>query len=237
MSILLLRFHKDGSIGNFLRKISVLLDVYSNIRFACCMAQLSLLNEQEILAKIAQGDVRAFELIFKKYRKRVYTISLQYLHSELLAEDAVQEIFLKLWRLDDHLKEVRNLDGYLLQLTKFKCLNMLRRTKLEKLHIEPLPEEFEGIDTDTEDQILLNDTLKVVNDGIKLLPPQQKLVYQYSHIEGMKYGEIAQRLDIAPETARKHLREALKFLRSYVGKHTDLAILILILRIMIIEIG
>ena len=195
------------------------------------MSERYLYNESDLLNKIASGDSRAFAIVYEHYRKRVYTVSLQYLRSETQAEDAVQEIFLKLWRLEDHLKAVKNLEAYLMQLTKYKCLNMLRRVKLESLHIEPMPEEFDAVDSDTEDQILLNDTRKVVNDGIALLPPQQKLVYNLCHVEGMKYEEVAQKLQLSPETVRSHLKLALRFLRVYVSKHTDVAAILIILKI------
>jgi len=195
------------------------------------MSERYLYNESDLLNKIASGDSRAFAIVYEHYRKRIYTVSLQYLRSETQAEDAVQEIFLKLWRLEDHLKAVKNLEAYLMQLTKYKCLNMLRRVKLESLHIEPMPEEFDAVDSDTEDQILLNDTRKVVNDGIALLPPQQKLVYNLCHVEGMKYEEVAQKLQLSPETVRSHLKLALRFLRVYVSKHTDVAAILIILKI------
>ena len=194
------------------------------------MSERYLYNESDLLNKIASGDSRAFAIVYEHYRKRIYTVSLQYLRSETQAEDAVQEIFLKLWRLEDHLKAVKNLEAYLMQLTKYKCLNMLRRVKLESLHIEPMPEEFDAVDSDTEDQILLNDTRKVVNDGIALLPPQQKLVYNLCHVEGMKYEEVAQKLQLSPETVRSHLKLALRFLRVYVSKHTDVAAILIILK-------
>jgi len=196
------------------------------------MAIKALQDENELLAKIAVGDSRAFAIVYEHYRKRVYTVSLQYLRSELQAEDAVQEVFLKLWRLEEHLTAVKHLESYLMQLTKHKCLNMLRRSKLESLHMEPMPEEFDAPDSDTEDQILLNDTRKVVADGIALLPPQQQLVYNLCQVEGLKYDEVAAQLQLSPETVRTHLKLALRFLRGYVSKHTDVAALLIIFKIL-----
>ena len=192
------------------------------------MAIKYLENESELLPKIAKGDAHAFALVYEHYRKRVYTVSLQYLLSEEHAEDAVQEIFLKLWRLGEHLTSIKNLDSYLMQLTKYKCLNLLRRYKLEAVHIEPLSDEFDAADSDTEDQILLNDTRKVLNKGVALLPPQQKLIYQLYHVEGMKYEEVAAQLQLSPETVKTHLKLALRFLRAYLSKHTELSVLLII---------
>lgn len=195
------------------------------------MATAPLFDEQELLADIARGEVQAFALVFEKYRRRVYTVALQYLGSEQAAEDAVQEIFLKLWRLQDQLIEVRNLEAYLRQLTKYQCLNMLRRMKLESVHMEPIPENFEVSVSDTEDQVLLKDTRKIVDRGLELLPPQQRLVFQLCRLEELKYAEVSEQLGISPETVRSHLKLSLRFLRSYVVKHTDLAILLIIFRL------
>lgn len=188
-------------------------------------------NENVLLAKVASGDTHAFAIIYNTYRKRVYTIALQYLHTEMQAEDAVQEIFLKLWRLEDNLTTIRNLEAYLLQLTKHKCLNMMRRQNLENLHIEPLHEGFEYADSNTEDQILLNDTRKIVNEGIAMLPPKQKLVYQLCRMQDLKYEKVGEKLNISPETVRSHLKLALKSLRAHVSMHTDLTILFILFKI------
>jgi RNA polymerase sigma-70 factor (family 1) len=188
-------------------------------------------NENELLAKVASGDTRAFAIIFNTYRKRIYTIALQYLHSELQAEDAVQEVFLKVWRLEGNLTNIKNLEAYLLQLTKHKCLNMMRRQKLENLYIEPLSEGAEFSDSGTEDQILLNDTRKIVNEGIAMLPPKQKLVYQLCRLQDLKYEKAGEKLNISPETVRSHLKLALKSLRAHISMHTDLTVLLILFKI------
>ena len=188
-------------------------------------------NENELLASVAGGNTRAFAIIYNSYRKRIYTVALQYLHSEIQAEDAVQEIFLKLWRLEENLTGIRNLEAYLLQLTKHKCLNMMRRRKLENFYIEPLDEAHDFSDSDTEDQILLNDTRKIVNEGIAMLPPQQKLVYQLCRLQDLKYEKVGEKLNISPETVRSHLKLALKSLRAHVSMHTDLTILLILFKI------
>lgn len=188
-------------------------------------------NENELLVEVASGNTRAFAIIYNTYRKRIYTIALQYLHSETQAEDAVQEIFLKLWRLEENITNIRNLEGYLLQLTKHKCLNMMRRQKLENLYIEPLSEGFDYSDSDTEDQILLNDTRKIVNEGIEMLPPKQKLVYQLCRLQDLKYDKVGEKLNISPETVRSHLKLALKSLRAHVSINTDLTILLILFKI------
>lgn len=195
------------------------------------MAVRSFVNESELLRQIANGDQRAFKLIFDRYRPQIYTFSLKYLKSELQAEELVQEVFLKLWRLEDRLTTIKDLENYLLTLSRNKSFDMLRRMKLEARSMEPLG-DWDRLTNDTEEEILLNDTRKVLNDGIALLPPQQKQVYQLCHQEGLKYEEVAAKLNLSPQTVHRHMKLALHFLRDYLSKHTDVAAILIILKLL-----
>ncbi|MNY10648.1 ECF RNA polymerase sigma factor SigE [compost metagenome] len=79
---------------------------------------------------------------------------------------------------------------------------------------------------------MLKDTKELLQSGINLLPPQQKLVYQLCHQEGLKYEEVAEKLNLSPLTVKSHMQHALRFLRAYVVKNGDLAIAFLLLKIL-----
>ncbi|MGF1923927.1 MAG: sigma factor-like helix-turn-helix DNA-binding protein, partial [Bacteroidia bacterium] len=64
-----------------------------------------------------------------------------------------------------------------------------------------------------------------------LLPPKQREVYILCHQQGLKYEEVAQQLGLAPSTVATHMKLALRFLRSYLQKNADLAILIIIFKL------
>lgn len=189
-------------------------------------------SEKELLDKISGQDQYAFKLIFDAYRPQVYTFALKHLKSSLQAEEAVQEVFLKLWRLEDRLKEVRDLENFLLTLTKNKSLDMLRRMKLEAKNFGEMPEDYEGESNDTEDLVLLNETRRILDKGVTLLPKQQQLVYELRNQQGLDMEQIAKKLDISPITAQRHLNMALTFLRTYVRNHTDVAAIIIILKLL-----
>lgn len=195
------------------------------------MAILPIIDEVELLAKIAVGDQYAFKIIYDHYRSQVFTFSLKYLKSTLQAEELVQEVFLKLWKLEGRLLEIKNLENFILTLSRNKAFSMLRRMKLEAKKIDTISDYDDYSVNDTEEGIMLNDIRQLLDKGISLLPPKQKLVYELCHQDGLKYEQAAKVLDVSPETIKTHMKLALRFLRNYLIKYTDLAILFVLLRL------
>jgi RNA polymerase sigma-70 factor (ECF subfamily) len=85
---------------------------------------------------------------------------------------------------------------------------------------------------ETEVSIILNYTKELLQAGIELLPPQQKLVYQLCHQEGLKYEEAAEKLNLSPLTVKTHMQHALRFLRSHVIKNSDMAVALILFKIL-----
>src|SRR3546814_19951508 len=86
--------------------------------------------ELEALNRSARGDQRAFKLIFDAYQPRVYTFALRYLKSGHLAEEAVQEVFVKLWRKGTVLAEINDLQQYIFMAPRTHPLDCLRPRKV-----------------------------------------------------------------------------------------------------------
>jgi RNA polymerase sigma-70 factor (ECF subfamily) len=107
------------------------------------MANNSLLNESELLAKIAEGDQRAFKIVYDRYRPQVYTFSLKYLKSTVQAEEVVQEIFLKIWRLKERLLEINDIESFILTIARNKSFDLLRKMKLEAKYMAEIDSGIE----------------------------------------------------------------------------------------------
>lgn len=195
------------------------------------MAITPLYSEQELLAKVAKRDEYAFGLLYNQYNKKVYGFALQLLNSEILAEEVMQVTMLKLWQMEEGLTAIQNLDAYLRVTSRNISYNMLRRLKLEQNASETLGREWLEEHNETEEQIFLKDTKKILQEAIDALPPQQKLVYKLCHEEGMKYEEVAKKLNLSPLSVQTYMKLALRFLRTYIGKRTDVAALLIIFKL------
>ena len=196
------------------------------------MAYSTLSDEHELLASIAEGNQLAFKKIYDTYFSRTYGFAWHVLHSKQHAEEVVQEVMLTLWQSGTKATEIYNLEGYLKTLAKRRAIDVLRRMQLERKAEIHMRQDWQEEHQETEEAIMLSETRKILEEGIRLLPHQQRMVYQLCHQEGLKYEQAAERLNIAPATVHTHMKQALKFLRQYMQEHTDVAILLIIFKLL-----
>ncbi|WP_461787622.1 RNA polymerase sigma factor [Pedobacter sp.] len=178
----------------------------------------------ELLAKIAKGDQYAFKIVYEQYRRVVYSSALALLRNEHQAEEVLQEVFLKLWLMGNDLNKIRHLESYLNTLARNRCLNMIRRIALELRTDKQIALEWAEEHNETEERIMLDDYHHILNQGIAQLSVKQKEVYQLCYQKGLKYSQAAEQLGISPLTVKTHMQLALRYLRNYVLKHSDLTI-------------
>ncbi|WP_157760974.1 RNA polymerase sigma factor [Chitinophaga caeni] len=177
-------------------------------------------NERDILLKVAAGDKSAFEALFEAQKDRIYTLSLQILKSSELAEDAVQDIFLKLWLQRSNLSSVDNFGAYLNTVTRNHLYNIYKKQALESTYALLLKADFEG-NTDAlfADPAIYAELKRLLGEAMQKLSPQQRRVYILGKQDGMKYDEIATALNISKETVKDHMSAALNTIREHMRVH------------------
>lgn len=181
-----------------------------------------LLNETEILAQVATGDQRAFTILFNHYQRFVYGYGRKLTHSDEMALELVQDIFLKIWHSREKLSQVEHFIAYLNRLTRNHAFNQLRELSRRGRISGDL--ELAGFETENSTMQMLdyNETLRIVNEAVESLAPQQKLAYQLCHQQGMKYEEAALQMDISPKTVHVHMKYALSKIRDHLRKNAVL---------------
>ena len=187
----------------------------------------SIHNEKALLEQVAQGDESAFRMVFDHYRDAIYTFACKVLQQETLAEEIVQDVFVKIWINRPGLPAVRNFADFLFIIARNHTLNALRRLARERklsLHTDA---ELDLPGASTEAIIVQRDYDRLLQQAIAQLPPQQKLVYTLGRQEGFSREEIAAQLQLSPETVKVHMSQALKNLREYFkNNHEELLFLI-----------
>jgi RNA polymerase sigma-70 factor (ECF subfamily) len=172
-------------------------------------------TERALLYQIASGDQRSFTVLFEYYSKTVYPFALKLTRSEELAEEILQEVFLKIWINRQNLSEIENFGAYLNRMTRNYAYNVLRRIAHENLIAFELSQQLTEEVNNTEEEVNYKDLEHSLAQAISCLTPQQKLIYTLCHQEGLKYSEVAGRLNISSSTVHTHMKLALKFIRTY----------------------
>lgn len=178
-----------------------------------------MLQEKEILHQVAQGSEAAFRSLFNEYRRKLFTYVFKITDSAELAEDAVHDVFLKIWLNRAQLPQVDNFNAYVHRMAHNVAYSGFRRKAKETLILAELRNGLSETDTQHPGKLLVaKEVRELINAAMEKLTPQQKLIFRMSREQGLKHEEIAKELDLSISTVKKHIGAALAFLREEVGE-------------------
>ncbi|GAA3962935.1 RNA polymerase sigma factor [Mucilaginibacter dorajii] len=183
-------------------------------------------NENELLNKIASGDVRAFTHLFDSYYKHLGQYVYRLTESTEVAEEIVQDVFVKIWSRRQDLVKVESFTNYLFIITRNRTYRFLKEkatahVKQQEWEKEYREEHYFPGDVSPEEKFCL-----IIDKLVEKLPPQQRKVYELSRIGHLKHSEIAGMLNISTETVKKHIMLANKFIKNSISEKNDLLFLL-----------
>lgn len=179
-------------------------------------------TDTALLTALANDDEQAFAALYHKYHQKLFYFVLNFTQSQQAAEDALQEVFVKIWAERKQLPAITNFNAWIFRVAKNHVLNGLRRMARETLILAEIARNMNSGTEDTYAILSYKDVHAVLKAGMNELPPQQKLVMELSRDEGLKYEEIGARLNISPLTVKKHAAQALQYLREKIRRHYTL---------------
>jgi len=183
------------------------------------MAIKPLIDENELLDKIASDDQYSFTVLFDYYHQYVFTFGRKLTRSDEIAEEIVQDIFLKIWFGRDKLRNIENFGAYLNTLVRNHAFNLLRHVAISERVTNEITSSFTDRDVHSEQVLDYRETLKMLDQAVEGLPLQQKTVYQLCHRDGLKYDEAARQMDISSATVHYHMKLALQAIRGHFKKN------------------
>lgn len=167
---------------------------------------------ESLCKKISQNsDQQAFKELYLAYFDRLYKFAFSILHSAEFAEEAVNDVFLNIWQKRSTLKNIASLSGYLFISTKNTSFNYLSKFRKERnTSLDDVLVRFETDELTPETAFFTAEIRNEIEQAINQLPPKTKLVFQMAKVEGMKYKEIADILNISVNTIDNHIATAVK---------------------------
>jgi RNA polymerase sigma-70 factor (ECF subfamily) len=171
-------------------------------------------NEQQIIQQLSRGDQLIFEGVYKTHYKELVLFALRFVEEQEDAEEIVQNLFYDLWTKRENINITSSLRAYLFSSTRNLCLNFIKHKKVEfkyKEHNAYLLKEDSASENDTITEQELADK---IDAAVEKLPSERQKVFKMSRYDGLKYKDIAEKLNISIKTVENQMGKALKFLRD-----------------------
>lgn len=176
-------------------------------------------HEPHLIIALQSGDQDAFKRLYKQLHPAVYRFIYAILKDQDHSEEILQETFITLWVNRDKLDSRETLSPYLYTVARRLTIDAFRKASTESSFKKRLKYITSDASNHTEEQLLLRDLRQCIDEGMKHLPQQQRLVFQLSRVDGLSYDEIAKQLQISRHTVRNHLVCALKTIKIFVSKN------------------
>ena len=166
----------------------------------------------DLIILINKGQTGAFAKFYTLYFQKLILASDNYVKDVFIAEEIVQDTFLKVWENPGSIESVKSIRSYLYKAVINSSINHINRKKNIEQHHVKIASEFSEeylMELDTENELIV-----LLRAEIEKLPPQCRKVFKLNRFDHFKYKEIAQILDISERTVENHIANALKFLRE-----------------------
>jgi len=161
-------------------------------------------------------DMKAYKELYLLMFDSLFHFSYSFVKSKQVAEELVSDVFIKLWQIRSQLNAIDNLKLYLFGITKNFSLSYLARAS-KNLSIQLNDIDLDGIDIESviefktpEDICISKETIRNVMQAIQDLPSQCQIIFSLVKVEGLKYKEVAELLNISVFTVRNQVAIATK---------------------------
>lgn len=185
-------------------------------------------QESKLINLLANDSEYAFQLLYDRHRNRIYRLAVRYLKSPLLAQEVVQDVFLKLWFERKKIQSNKPLEAWLFTIAKNTLINRFKKITHDWNALHNYTHDIQDpIENGADSRVLNMELQGILHSAINQLPPQQKEVFHLTKEEGLSYQEVASQLHISPLTVKTHMSRALENMRTYLQQEGVLFLFVL----------
>ncbi len=175
-------------------------------------------DEKKAIESLAEGNADAFTQLFNCYNGAIYRVALRFLKSPEMAEEVVQEVFLKVWLRRKDMVAAVNFEAYLFTMARNLVFDRIKQLAKEVAAKSEFTRAVKP--TEAADQPLVEKQYEeLLQDAVDRLPPQQKQVFRLARVEGLSHQAIAEQLHLSRLTVKSHMAKALQAIRQNLQRH------------------
>jgi RNA polymerase sigma-70 factor (ECF subfamily) len=184
------------------------------------------IDQRYLLSEFQKGQERAFDFIFRSYYKALCVQALSYVKDMDIAQDFVQDCFIKLWEKRKDATEIESISSYLFIMVRNQCIDYLRKQKkMEDIQQADIKEYYENtiestlVSKEFEEKLILT---------VASLPDRCRLAFEYSRFEGLTYNNIALKMGISKKAVEALITRALVTLKNELKEYLPLLLIMII---------
>ncbi len=172
-------------------------------------------NEKMILRAISQGEGTAFNEFFNYHHHHIGKYVFSITRSREIAEEIVQDIFVKIWQERERLARINDINSYLFILARNQTLNAIRKLATEKKNKGNIEIYLQDHSLQPGEDSFETELSNIIESAVANLPPQQQKVFLLRQ-QGMKHDQIASEMSISLNSAKKYQQLAMQSIEKIV---------------------
>lgn len=170
--------------------------------------------EKDLLERLREGDNDVFTFIFTGYYKDMVLFGMNFTRDKEIAEEIVQEAFVKLWDERRSIIVDKSIKSYLLRCVQNRCIDWIRHKKIRQKYLEEASATLETFEYNTDNYVLDSELKDLLKAALGKLPPEIYEAYCLSRHKGLKYKDIATTMKVSVRTVEVRIGKALSSLRE-----------------------
>lgn len=187
------------------------------------VGNLKTLSDAELLVLLGEDSIMAFETLYVRYKNKLQSFCMYILKSPTVAQDVVQEVFIKVWSMRNNISADKSFSNYIYTLAKNQSLNELRSAKRKEVMENILIRREEASEAEnSETKLIIKEYQALLEAAINDLTEHKRKIYVMSRNEGKSHKEIAEIMQISPHTVQSHISDSLRMISDYFFRHADI---------------
>jgi len=174
---------------------------------------------RQLTQAMAADDSGAFKQFFDLLYPRFYRLAFYYVRSDVLSEELVSDVFLKIWNNRKKLPEIERLDFYFFQSVKNQAFTYLKRESNLPFGDERTLKSSRIEYNEPENLMIARELAAKIEESIRQLPEKCEMIFRLVREDDMSYKEVAELLDIAPKTVENQMHIALKKIKAALDEY------------------
>lgn len=181
-------------------------------------------NNKSIITALKAGEEKVFDAVYRHYFRRLCAFCSQYVDEQEEIEEIVQETMMWLWENRSSLMADLTLKTLLFTIVKNKALNRISHFEIKRKVHQEIVEKYES-EFDNPDFYFGNELFRLYEEALEKLPKEYREAYEMNRNHYLTHKEIAEKLNVSPQTVNYRIGQALKLLRIALKDYLPLFIL------------